>query len=278
MYRSSKICAPFFAACLLAMIIAAMIDSRFEVGVPRTGAQDNVTLTISAASDLTFAFEELGALFEEETDIEIEFNFGSTGQLAQQIEAGAPIDIFAAANVSFIEGLDEAGLIVPGSDQLYGRGRIVVWTQAESPLKFGELADVADASVERIAIANPDHAPYGFAAKEALQSTGIWEDIQDRLILGENVSDTLRYGTTGNVDVAIVALSLAIQADGDWFLVPEELHTPIDQSLAIIVGTEHEEEARAFIEFLSSEEGRAIMSSFGFVLPVEGLPAATPTT
>jgi molybdate transport system substrate-binding protein len=238
--------------------------------------QPGVTITVSAAADLMPAFEELGARFEEQTGVRINFNFGSTGQLAQQIEAGAPVDVFAAANVAYIEQLEAKGLIVPGTKALYARGRIVIWTRPDSTLPIETLNDLLNPAIRHIAIANPDHAPYGIAAREAMQSAGVWEAVQDKLVLGENVRDTLRYAETGDVDVAIVALSLAIQGNGRWTLIPQELHAPIDQALAVIRGTKHEDEARAFAAFINSDEGREVMRHYGFILPGESVETGTP--
>src|SRR5215208_7950444 len=169
-----------------------------------------VTLTVSAAADLTPAFEELGELFRNETGIKVTFNFGSTGQLAQQIEQGAPVDLLAAANVSCVEELERQNLILPNTKALYAQGRITLWTRSDSPLKLEHVEDLAKPEVRRIAIANPEHAPYGEAARQALQSAGIWDRVSSRLVFGENISQTLQYAETGNVDAAIVALSLSV--------------------------------------------------------------------
>jgi len=240
-----------------------------------TEAHDNAPLTVSAASDLTPAFTEIGALFEAQTGVPVDFNFGSTGQLTQQIEAGAPVDVFAAANVSYIDQLDEKGLILSDTKVPYARGRIVVWTRADSPLDITDLNQLTSPDIAHIAIANPDHAPYGVAAREAMQSVGVWDTVQDKLVLGENISDTLRLAESGNVDVAIVALSLSINGDGQWTLIPEDVHEPIDQALAVIKSTKHEEEARAFAEYVNSDVGRDVMRGYGFVLPGEELQSAT---
>jgi molybdate transport system substrate-binding protein len=238
---------------------------------PTGGAASDVTLTVSAAAVLISAFEELGALFTEETGIEVVFNFGSTGQLAQQIERGAQVDVFAAANREFVDILDEAGLVFPDTIALYARGRITLWTRTDSPLTFETIDDLAQPGVERIAIANPEHAPYGIAAREALVTAGLWEQLQPRLILGENIAQTMQYAETGNVDVAIgaLALSIAIGDEGHWTLLPEELHNPLDQALAVPRSAPHEVEARRFAEFVNSEAGREIMRRYGFVLPGE---------
>jgi len=231
--------------------------------------QQPVTLTVSAAADLTPAFQEIGQRLKDKTGVKAVFNFGSTGQLAQQIEQGAPVDVFAAANVSYIEELEKQGLIVPGTKTLYARGRITLWTTADSPLHIERITDLARPEVKRIAIANPDHAPYGIAAREALQSAGIWSSVQPKLVLGDNVRQTFQYAETGNVDVAIVALSLSALSNGHWTLVPEELHRPIDQALAVVKGTRHEQEARQFAAFIVGPEGGPIMRKYGFALPGE---------
>ena len=232
---------------------------------------DDVTLTVSAASDLMPAFEEIGEQFEAETGVAIDFNFGSTGQLTQQILAGAPVDVFAAANEQYIDQLQAEGLILPETRALYGQGRTVLWTSPDADMEIIDLAQLADPEIQRIAIANPSHAPYGTAAREALEAAGIWEDVQDKLVMGENISDTLRLAQTGNVDVAIVALSLASESDGAWTLIDAVMHEPINQALAVIEGTEHEAAARAFAEFVTSDTGREIMRRYGFVLPGEEL-------
>ncbi len=237
--------------------------------------QQPATITVSAAADLTYAFGEIGKLFEAETGHKVVFNFGSTGQLAQQIEQGAPVDLFAAANVSYVDELAGQGLVLPDTVQLYGRGRITLWTRADSPLQITRVEELTRPDIMRIAIANPDHAPYGLAARQAMQAAGVWETVQPKLVFGENVRQTLQYAETGNVDVAIVALSLSMPAaaaegePGRWTLIPQELHPPIDQALAVIKGTPHEAAARAFAAFVNGPQGRPIMRKYGFILPDE---------
>lgn len=234
-----------------------------------SGSPSTVTLTVSAAADLTPAFQEIGKQFEQTTGNKVTFNFGSTGQLAQQIEQGAPVDLFAAADVSYVEGLEQKGLILPDTKALYAQGRITLWTRADSPLRIERIQDLTRPDVRRIAIANPEHAPYGMAAREALQSSNIWTAVEPKLVFGENVAQTLQYADTGNVDVAIVALSLSIQSNGRWVLVPEVLHKPLKQTLAVIKDTRHERVARQFAIFINGPQGRPVMRKYGFVLPGE---------
>lgn len=232
-------------------------------------AQRPVTLTVSAAADLNYVFREIGALWEKETGNKVRFNFGSTGQLAQQIERGAPVDLFAAANKSFIEDLDKKGLIVSNTKALYGRGRITLWTREDSKLNPKSIRDLTRPEYKRIAIANPDHAPYGIAAREALQSVGIWDTVKPRLVLGENIRQTQQYAETGNVDVAIAALSLSVTKPGKWELIPENLHKPIDQMLAVVKSSKHQRQAQHFARFINGPKGRPLMKKYGFVLPGE---------
>jgi molybdate transport system substrate-binding protein len=227
------------------------------------------TLTVSAAADLTPAFQEMGRLFEQQEGTKVIFNFGSTGQLAQQIEQGAPVDLFAAANVSFIEGLEQKGLIIHDTKAFYAQGRLTLWTRDDNPLKLERVEDLARPEFKRVAIANPEHAPYGLAAREALQAAGVWESVAPKLVYGENISQTLQYAESGNVDAAIVALSLSTQSKGRWVLIPAALHQPLKQALAVIKATKHEQEARRFAAFVNSAEGRGVMRKYGFVLPGE---------
>ncbi len=226
-------------------------------------------LLVAAASDLQFAFTEIGEAFEAETGHKVVFTFGSTGNLTTQIENGAPFDILAAANVSFVDHLTEQGLTIPETQQLYAQGRIVLVVNRESGIQAISLDDLLDPAITRIAIANPEHAPYGMAAREALQSAGVWDDIQEKIVLGENVSQTLQYVQTGDAPVGIVALSIADVPEVTATLLPAERHEPMNQALAVIKGTPHEEVARAFIEFVNSPAGREIMKRYGFLLPGE---------
>jgi molybdate transport system substrate-binding protein len=224
-------------------------------------------LTVAAASDLTPAFEEIAREFEAANKIKVIFMFGSTGMLTRQIENGAPVDLFAAANVSYVDELNQKGFIIPDSRAVYARGRITLWTRDDSPLRLQGIADLARPEVMRIAIANPDHAPYGLAARQALESVGIWERIKPKLVYGDNIRQTMQYAQTGNVDVAIVALSLSKPSNGRWTLIPEELHKPLDQGLAIIKTTRNESAARVFAAFIEGPQGQAILKKYGFSAP-----------
>lgn len=237
----------------------------------KSSGGDGKTIRIGAAADLAKAFAEIGKQFEAETKIEAEIDFGSSGLLAKQIEQGAPYALYAAANKSFAEQVASAGKCDASTIQIYGRGRIVVWTAdgIEKPTRF---EDLALPRFKRIAIANPEHAPYGVAAKQALEKAGLWDRVKDRLVLGENVQATLQYARTRNTDAAIVALSLSIVTDGGSALpIDAALHDPLDQALVVCGSGPAAAAAKKFADHVMSPAGRAIMKRYGFLLPGETL-------
>nr|WP_290908322.1 molybdate ABC transporter substrate-binding protein [Anoxybacillus sp.] len=225
---------------------------------------DPPTLKVAAAADLTLAFQEVGKRFEAKTGTRVVFSFGSTGQLAEQIENGAPFDVFAAANVQAIDKLTKEKLVMPETAHVYALGRIGIATKLKS---VQTLNDLLKDDIKKIAIANPDHAPYGLAAKQALQHAGIWENVQPKIVYGKNIADTLAYVESGNAEAGIVALSLMKTSDADFHLIKETMHAPIQQAVAVMTATKHREEAKQFVAFLRSTEGQKIMKKYGFSLP-----------
>ena len=238
------------------------------------GSTDPPELVVSAASDLRFAFPEIAEAFHDQTGTRVTFNFGSTGNLARQIERGAPVDVFAAADPAFVDPLMEGGQLDPATRGLYAEGFLVVLLADEAASDPGvtvdEVGDLADPRVGRIAVANPEHAPYGRAAREALVSAGIWEEIQGRVVLAGDVSQALEYVRTGNVGAGLVALSLVSDgpaASGGHLRVPSHLHAPIEQVLGVSAGSRRPEEARAFADFVLGPTGRSILERYGFRVP-----------
>lgn len=256
--------------CIRLIVCLSLIWGVAHVS-PVNAAARQVTLIVSAAADLTLAFQALGPLFERSSGVKVLFNFGSSGQLAQQIERGAGADVYVSANRAFVEQLDQHGLLLSDTKVSYARGRLTLWTRQDSGLTLTRLDDVVHAEIRRVAIANPTHAPYGMAARQALQALGLWEQIQPKLVLGEDVRQTLQYAATGNVEVAIVALSLSVQHQGQWVLIPETLHQPIVQALAVVKGTKHAAEARQFAAFLTGPQGQTVLRQYGFEVPGEEL-------
>jgi molybdate transport system substrate-binding protein len=228
-------------------------------------------LLVAAAADLRPAFEEVGTLFTAETGTGVVFDFGSSGQLAQRIIEGAPVDVFASASAGFIDEVLVSGRGDSATRQTYGFGRITIWSRSDGWREWTDLAGVvADPEVRFVAIANPEHAPYGMAARQALESAALWDAVEPRLVLGENVSDTQRLADTGDADVAVVALSLAIAAGerGRWILIDESLHAPLEQVLVVTSDDpEQAEVARGFADFVGSPAGREIMARYGFAPP-----------
>ncbi len=248
--------------------------------LPGLGCRRSVPiLTISAASDLTDAFSELGRVFTEETGIQVRFNFGSTGQLAQQIEQGAPVDLFAAANLDYVEELERKGRLQPETRRIYGIGRLALWQRTDSRIRIESLTELRRPESGRIALANPEHAPYGKAAREALQAAGLWEDVRPRLVLGENVRQAFQYAESGDVEVALVALSLCVATreagdrNGRWSVIPATEHRPLQQAMGVVTGAAFPLEADRFIDLVTSERGRAVLDRYGFGRPTaEGTP------
>lgn len=222
-------------------------------------------ILVSAASDLTKALNEIAKLYEQKKAVKVTLNFGSTGKLTRQIEQGAPVDVLMAADVSFVNQLEKKELIVPQTKRVYARGRIALWTRKDSALNVKSVNDLTSANVKRIAIANPDHAPYGRAAKQALTKAGVWEGVKNKVVFADNIAQTLQYAETGNVDVAIVALSLCIGSSGRWTLIPDKLHPPIHQALAVIKGSKNEPLAKDFAAFIGSKEAQTALKKYGFV-------------
>ena len=241
---------------------------------PQTGAANdqpasNGPLLVAAAADLQFAFTELGPKFTKETGQEVKFIFGSTGNLTTQIENGAPFDVLAAANVSYVDQLKQEGLIIPDTQQLYAQGHLVLVVNRAAGVQATQLSDLLNPAIMRIAIANPDHAPYGQAAKEALQNAGLWDTLQPKLVLGENVRQTLQFVQTGDAPVGIVALSIAEVPEVSYTILPAKLYDPLNQAMAVISSTKNEVAARAFLKFVNGPEGRPVMKKYGFLLPGE---------
>ncbi len=251
--------------CLVALVLLGLglVPSVAEAG----------EVTIAAASDLNFAFKELVAAFEQKTGIPVKISLGSSGNFFSQIQQGAPYDLYFSADVRYPQKLIESGQAVPGSLFKYAVGRLVVWLPNGSPLAVEQrgLDVLLDPAVKRIAIANPKHAPYGRAAVAAMQHFKVYECVKDKLVFGENIAQAAQFVQSGAADVGIVALSLALapamKAVGQYWEVPASAHPAIEQGAVVLRGAKHPEEARAFLEFLRSREGREVMTRYGFVLP-----------
>jgi molybdate transport system substrate-binding protein len=228
-----------------------------------------VELTVAAAADLQFAFTDIAAAYEQQTGHKVTLTFGSTGQLAQQIENGAPFDLLAAANIQYVTDLAEKQFVLPDSIALYAQGRIVLAVNRQSGVTATTLDDLLSSNIKHVAIANPAHAPYGVAAQQALQSAGVWDKLPDKLVLGENIRQTLQYVQTGDAEAGIVALSVANVPEITWTLIDAALHQPLDQALGVVASSKHPDLARDFAAFVNGQFGRPVMRQYGFILPGE---------
>jgi molybdate transport system substrate-binding protein len=233
---------------------------------PAAQADGPGEIKVAGASDLVFVMDEIVKTFEAETHNKVVFIPGSSGKLAAQVKSGAPFDVFMSANIAFVEDAIAAGACLPDTKALYAHGRLVMWTREGGPELPTTLEGLADPKYTRIAIAQPEHAPYGAAAKQALEKVGIWPTVEGRLVYGSNIKDTMQMGETGNADVAIIALSLAKKSKGSSVEIPGDLHAPIAQGLAVCKAG-NEKVARQFVAYLKTPAVKQLMASYGFVVP-----------
>jgi len=225
------------------------------------------TLIVYAAADLSRAFEDLGARFQARTGTVVTLVFNSSGTLALQIEQGAPADLFFAANVEYVTRLADSGLVLRGSVTRYARGELVLAWPRGARVAPRRLEDLRRAQVRRIAIANPDHAPYGQAAREALQAAGSWKRLQPKLVLGENVRQAVQYVQTGAVEAGLVSRALADTPELAWVPVDERLYAPLDQAVGVVSASPHARRAAEFLAYVVGPEGWSIMAQYGFSRP-----------
>jgi molybdate transport system substrate-binding protein len=242
--------------------------------LPGCKAKPSAPVRVAAAADLAKAFEEIRPAFMAQTPGEVTVTLGSTGLLARQITQGAPFDLFLAANSSYVDQVVKAGACDGATVHEYARGRLVIWVKGADGGAL-TISSLTDARFKHIAIANPEHAPYGTAAREAMTRAGVWAGVSDRVVYGENVQQTFELAQTGNADVAIVGLSLALGSKvGSWSLVDEASYAPIDQALVVCKHGANAEGARRFSDFLTAPAGRAILRKYGFLLPGDALAKA----
>lgn len=233
------------------------------------GSQDAPTLTVFAAADLAFAFRDLVPRFERAQGVRVTLVLGSTGNLARQIEHGAPADVFFAADEGFVNRLVAQGVLVAATRALYARGRLVLATSRQHGPKLPDLPALLGPAIRRVAIANPAHAPYGRAAEEALRRVGVWEAVHPKLVYADTVRHALQYIQSGAAEAGLVALSVAGVPEIDWAPVDPILHAPLNQAVAVVRGSARPELGLAFIKFVSGAEGRAVVKRYGFLVPGE---------
>jgi len=252
---------------LLALL--ATLSLRPLSRAAQTTVTPEQTLKVAAAADLQFAMQDLAKEFEKNSNVKIDVIYGSSGNFFSQIQNGAPFDIFFSADMEYAKKLDAAGLAEPGTLARYAVGRLVLWTLP------GTAVDVAkdgwktllDPRVQKIAVANPEHAPYGRAAVAALRSAGIYDRVKNKLVYGENISQAAQFAQSGNAQTGLVALSLALSPgmkDGKWWEVPADAYPPIEQGVIVLQSSKNKTAARAFLAFVVSAQGRETLKKYGF--------------
>jgi molybdate transport system substrate-binding protein len=229
-------------------------------------------VTIAAAADLKFAMDEIVTTFKKTNPgDELDVIYGSSGKFHTQIRQGAPYDLFFSADISYPRELAKAGL-ASSEVKPYAFGRIVLWSNSLDASQM-TLDSLTDAKIARIAIANPKHAPYGKRAEEALRAIGMWDKIESKLVYGENIAHTAQFVQSGNAQIGIIALALAVNPElaskGGYWLVPDKLHEPLEQGFIITQRAATSALAKRFADNMGSASTRAIMTKYGFVLPGE---------
>ncbi len=249
----------------LALLLAAL-------GLLQPSASAAQSLTIAAASDLQGALPEIVKRFQQETGVSARVTFGSSGNFFAQIQNGAPFDLFLSADIDYPRRLERDGLSTPGSLYQYATGQIVLWAlKTNQPLLQQGLRGLTSPTVKKIAIANPEHAPYGRAAVAALKTAGVYEQVQGKLVLGENISQAAQFVQSGNAEVGIIARSIAlipnVAAVGVASDIPSATYPPIDQAAVIVRASRNQDVARRLLDFLKAPAIVELMRQFGFAPP-----------
>jgi molybdate transport system substrate-binding protein len=259
----------FTTLAVIALLLASLAGLR---------AQQQSPLRVAAAADLQFALKDVAQQYEHQTGHKVEITFGSSGNFFSQLQNGAPFDAFFSADVEYPNRLQQANLIDPNSLLKYAVGRIVVWMPPDSKIDLAgqKWNALLDPTVQKIAIANPEHAPYGRAAIEALKHSGLYDKVQSKLVYGENVSQAAQFVQSGNAQAGIIALSLAVSPamkSGQRWGIPVDQYAPLEQAAVILKSAPSKEAARAFLAFVSSDAGQRTLANFGFAIPNATSPA-----
>lgn len=230
-------------------------------------------LLVAAAADLSSALQDVADRYQKQSGVTLKLSFGASGGLTQQIQNGAPFDLFFSADMNYPRTLIEAGDADIDSVYEYAVGKLVIWAPANSPLKLDQqgMNVLLDPSVKKIAIANPEHAPYGRAAVAALKHAGLYDRVSDRFVLGENVSQAAQFAESGNAQVGFVALAHAIapsmQGKGKYWIVPAEDYPPLEQGVVILSHSHDKKEAGKFLAYFKTKPIADLLRKYGFEVP-----------
>lgn len=232
-------------------------------------------ITVAAASDLKFALDAVVAAYAgAHPDDTIDLVYGSSGKFQTQIRQGAPFDLYFSADIAYPEALVAEGLAL-APVRPYAVGRLVLWSASRDAGQM-KLADLRDLRITRIAIANPQHAPYGQRAEQALRAAGVWASVEPRLVYGDNIAQAAQFVRSGNAEIGIIAWSLVLAPDlaarGSYALVPENLHQPLLQGFVLTRRASGNPLAQRFAAFVQGRSARAILQRFGFVVPGASSP------
>ena len=253
----------FRASVMLAMLFVPGCGSARHAPAAKAQAE----LNVAAASDLQGVLPLLAGRFTAATGIKVTPIIGASGQLAQQIRQGAPFDVYLSANMTFVRDLANEGLIEPDTVRFYACGQLVLVVNRTSGIAAEGLSTLTHPEVKRIAIANPELAPYGLAARQALQKAGLWESVKPKLVQAETVRQALQYVQTGNADAGLVAHSVSRVPEVAVIEIASVLYEPIFQGLGVVARSSREQSARRFIQFLLGKDGQSVLASCGFGPP-----------
>jgi len=257
-------------------LISLLLATGLFLGSTTGQAQEknaSTELVVAAAADLSSALKELGDGYEKKTGIKIKLSFGASGALTQQIQNGAPFDVFFSADMDYPRQLIAAGDADGASLYEYAVGRLVLWVPSDSALDLEHqgMRVLLDSSVKKISIANPQHAPYGRAAVAALKHAELYEQVADRLVLGENVSQAAQFVESGGAQAGFVALAHAVapamQGKGKYWEVPTDFYPPLAQGAVVLSHSHHQKEAAAFLAYIKTKEASDLLRKYGFTLP-----------
>jgi molybdate transport system substrate-binding protein len=254
------------------MLLAACIVLSASSGQAQK-KESAAELVVAAAADLSTALQDIGDSYQTKTGVKVKLSFGASGALTQQIQNGAPFDLFFSADMDYPRQLVAAGDADGASLYQYAVGKLVLWVPADSSLDVEHqgMNILLDPSVKKIAIANPQHAPYGRAAAAALKHAGLYDRIADRLVLGENVSQAAQFVESGNAQAGFVALAHAVapamRGKGKYWEVPVEFYPALAQGVVVLSHSQHKKEAADFLEYIKTKESTDLLRKYGFKLP-----------
>jgi len=253
--------------CLRFALLAALVVFSLQCFAQTAAAPE---ITVAAAADLSSALKDIAADFEKQSGVSVKLSFAASGALTQQIQNGAPFDVFFSADMDYPRQLIAAGKADNASLYRYAVGKLVLWAPADSPIKLAHkgMSVLLESWVTKIAIANPQHAPYGRAAEAALKHENYYDKVSSKLVFGENVAQAAQFVESGNAQVGFIALAHVMATrQGKYWIVPEEDYSALDQGVVVITESKHKKEAEQFVAYIKTKEASEVLKKYGFSLP-----------